>query len=500
MPGGCSSPASGELTDDANTGDDGSGNPTDAGRDLYVFDLSTGDLTDLSVDTDPADSAAGADVQGVLATSDNGQYVYFVAHGNLAPGATSGANNLYVSHAGQTKYIGALDNADQPAWDIRGSDTAVAAGITARVTPDGRFLAFQSVARLTSYDNVDPSTGTPTRQVYRYAADSGDLTCVSCRPDGAAPAGNATITPPDWEANTPRNLTDDGHRVFFDSSDAIVGGDTNGRTDVYEWVDGKASLVSDGRTGEDSRFQDASASGDDVFFATRARLVPGDIDEHVELYDARIGGGFPVPPDHSVPPCAGDACQGPPSKPLDVPVAATVFFSGPGNEQVPESPSSASVKVTKPKTVTGTSATLKVRVPGKGSLTVSGSGLGTAKKSATKAVTLSVKVSLTKKARASLKRHRSLKVTAKVTFKPSGGESPRRRSRWPSSSPRRARRGARDAAGDRNLQREQEPRNEAVRDGGPRASHRPEGDGRHAGLRPARRGAGQGGGLRHPVV
>jgi hypothetical protein len=416
--------SSNELTDAANTGDDGAGNPTNVGKDLYLYDLASGNLTDLSVDTNPADISAGADVQGVVGASDDGEYVYFVAHGGMAPGATSGANNLYVSHDGQTTYIGALDSADAAAWAPTASSTSGQAGVTARVTPDGRHLAIQSVARLTEHDTVDPSSGTPTSQVYRYAAEQDALSCVSCRPDGTPPSGNATITPPDFIANTPRNITDDGRRVFFDSADVLVADDTNGRADVYEWVNGTVALVSDGRRGFDAAFQDASASGDDVFFATGARLVPTDTDDHYELYDARIGGGFAVPADDAPTPCDGDACQGPPSSPPGVPTAASVFFTGPGNDAAGQSARLLpSVKATKPKSVTGTSAVLRVKVPGKGALTISGAGLGTVKRSATRSGTLSVKVSLTARSRASLRKHRRLQVTARVVFKPSGSTS-----------------------------------------------------------------------------
>jgi hypothetical protein len=416
--------SSNELTDDANTGDDGSGNPTDAGRDLYLYDLTTGDLTDLSIDANPADISVGADVQGVIGASDDGEYVYFVAHGGMAPEATSGANNLYVSHGGRTTYIGALDSADAAAWTPTQSATSGQAGVTARVTPDGRHMAIQSVARLTGYDNVDPSSGTPSSQVYRYAADQDSLSCVSCRPDGRPPSGSATITPPDFIANTPRNITDDGRRVFFDSTDALVTGDTNGRTDVYEWANGTVALVSDGRRSFDAAFQDASASGDDVFFATGARLVPTDVDDHYELYDARIGGGFPVPPDDVPASCDGDACQGAPSSRPSVPTAASVSFTGPGNDAAGQSAGLlASVKATKPKSVAGTSAVLRIEVPGQGRLTISGAGLGPVTRSPTGPGTLNVRVSLTARSRASLRKHRRLQVTARVIFKPSGRAS-----------------------------------------------------------------------------
>lgn len=38
---------------------------------------------------------------------------------------------------------------------------------------------------------------------------------------------------------------------------------------------------------------DASDNGSDVFFLTDALLVPQDTDSAGDIYDARIGGGFP---------------------------------------------------------------------------------------------------------------------------------------------------------------------------------------------------------------
>ena len=54
-----------ELTDDANTGRT-LGVPNDQGNDIYSYDVGSGALTDLTVDDDPADVAAGADVEKVV--------------------------------------------------------------------------------------------------------------------------------------------------------------------------------------------------------------------------------------------------------------------------------------------------------------------------------------------------------------------------------------------------------------------------------------------------
>jgi hypothetical protein len=308
------------LTDDAVPG---------AGADLYEYDFASGELTDLSVTS--AGAGSKADVQGVVGNSEDGEYVYFVARGDLGGGAEAGAFNLYVSHAGETRYIGTLDQADQAAWGQTYSSQSGQAGVTARVAAQGA-LAIQSVAPLTGYDNVNPVTETPTKQVYLYSPQGDVLTCVSCRPDGSTPAGDATITPPDYEGSTTRNISADGERLFFDSTDAIVPSDGNGRSDVYEWTEGAAHLISDASDNNPAFFQDASADGNDVFFSTGARLVAQDTDEHRDLYDARVGGGYPRPP---VPPasCEGEGCRAAGSSAPNGSSAVTGTFSGPGNPQ-----------------------------------------------------------------------------------------------------------------------------------------------------------------------
>lgn len=315
------------LTDDANVGTDGSGNPTHAGRDLYLYDLASGELTDLSVDTTPADSAAGANVQGVLGVSDDAAYVYFVALGDLGGGATSGAPNLYLWHHGDVRHIATLDPADSTAWS---AVSAGSLGTISRVTPDGRVLAFTSVAPLTGFDSTDPDTGTAHREVYRYSADTDELDCASCPAEGGA-RGDATISPSQFPTNITRNLSDDGRRLFFDSTDGLVPQDTNGRSDVYEFSGGSVRLISTGTDRHDATFRDASASGDDVFFSTAGQLLPQDQDDLIDLYDARVGGGFPPP--SSAEPCAAALCSGGPSSSAghDVAIPASAVLSGSGN-------------------------------------------------------------------------------------------------------------------------------------------------------------------------
>jgi hypothetical protein len=87
--------------------------------------------------------------------------------------------------------------------------------------------------------------------------------------------------------------------------------DTNHKKDVYEWKDGEQQLVSTGISDFEAGLLSASADGADVFFYTRATLVPQDQNGNLmKIYDARANGGFLVfaPP----PLCAAsDECHGP---------------------------------------------------------------------------------------------------------------------------------------------------------------------------------------------
>jgi len=144
-------------------------------------------------------------------------------------------------------------------------------------------------------------------------------------------------------------ISDDGSRVFFESLNALVPADTNVKQDVYQWqapgsgectesgfgfaaeAGGCVTLISSGKDETDSEFIDASADGDDVFFATGASLVPWD-PAQIDLYDARVGGGFAPPPS---PPaeCTGEACQ--PQTPPPAPPTIGSGAVGPGNPKPP---------------------------------------------------------------------------------------------------------------------------------------------------------------------
>jgi hypothetical protein len=293
---------------------------------------------------------------------EDGQIAYFVANGVLAPGATPGhcqryygeeseappagaTCNLYVSEPDpqapggrETKFIAALSYEDGADWGAGPTSRLIPeqdlSDVSSRVSPNGDFLAFMSQRSLTGYDNEDVSSKAPgermDEEVYLYDAQTGRLICASCNPSGQRPSGVydtkdgseglallvdrpeiwlehwLAASLPDWMLDygkersasyQSRYLSDEG-RLFFNSPDALLPQDRNGKEDVYEYEPegigscrdsgGCVGLISSGTSEHESAFLDASESGDEAFFITAAPLVPQDEDSAYDVYDARV--------------------------------------------------------------------------------------------------------------------------------------------------------------------------------------------------------------------
>lgn len=295
--------------------------------DLYLFDLEadggSGDLIDLTT----AD-ASGADVRGLVGASEDGTRAYFVAMGALDTGALAGRPNLYLWEQGNgVTHIATLESGDADIWNVDSSGPER----DARVTPDGRFVAFASSADLDpNHDNGGH------QQVYLYDVEADAIVCASCVGPGPA-AADATIRNQRLDgggytaAFEKRNLLDDGSRLFFETAEGMVDDDTNNQIDVYEYdtAMGTLALVSRGRGQFASIFASASPSGADVFFTTREQLVGWDRDDLIDIYDARVGGGFPEP-ESSGDDCGLD-CQGSPGGRPDLHDPGSGLYRGPGD-------------------------------------------------------------------------------------------------------------------------------------------------------------------------
>ena len=145
-----------------------------------------------------------------------------------------------------------------------------------------------------------PSTTTPaTWRCTPTIPRPGRIICVSCIPSGEPPTSDVD------GSQDGLFMTNDG-RAFFTTEDALVHADTNNAQDVYEYVDGRAQLITTGHR-RDQRRRAASSR--------RSRSRPGwsgsaptaptstsrpstrwSRQDHnglfLKFYDARAGGGF----------------------------------------------------------------------------------------------------------------------------------------------------------------------------------------------------------------
>ena len=323
------------------------------GGGLYRFDAEPGpDGSSRRVLASP-----DAGVMGVLGASEDGEDVYFVATGALAGGNSEGTDpvdgepNLYLSHGGGSPaFIATLSVKDgsevQPFSEFEagkaGNFGDWQAGLghrTARVTDEGAGVVFMSNQPLgvAGYPHGYPNMGAD--EIYVYEAGSNSLFCASC---GSTREGASGYLPVSWGDSTlPQWITEDGNRVFFDSSSALVSQDTNGEQDVYEWEregtgtctnsisvnGGCVFLLSGGTSKAASWLIGAGETGNDVFVATRAQLVSEDQNDAFDLYDVRVDGVKPVSP----PLCTGSGCQGVPAPPPTFATPSSVTFNGVGN-------------------------------------------------------------------------------------------------------------------------------------------------------------------------
>jgi hypothetical protein len=323
-----------------------------------------------------------AAVQNVVAISPDGLHVYFVARGVLSEGpnaegdlAVSGADNLYVYDSASGKPpLFVADLCSGPELSGVSKDVQCPSHLRegnpehggendmhlweqapeAQTTRDGQFLVFSCYAQLL------PGDTDTAKDVYRYDARTGALDRVSVGEggyDGNGDNNNFDASIAKYSEDglvakehnlSDRAISEDGSRIVFTTADPLSPSAVNGLVNVYEWhkqpdwSEGKVSLISSGSSDESDGDVVISSSGGNVFFLTSQGLVTQDVDGAQDVYDARLGGGFPQSP-AAQQPCAGDACQGPLTNPAPLLIPGSVS-QAPGENLSPPTAVKAKLK------------------------------------------------------------------------------------------------------------------------------------------------------------
>jgi hypothetical protein len=243
------------------------------------------------------------------------------------PGQTISANSINVCATTGTVPQSPISSSGQE------SDLLLEKGANSncvRGTEDGGFVTFLTTGRLTADDPPSPASG----DVYGYDVERDELVRISAAQGGAGgvyPCATNAATPVchgdggvDQQGSlatggtvnvalgvATRPLVAGDRLAFFQSRSRLVDEDRNDSYDVYQWRNGRLSLVSAGGSGSDHAiYRGNDVTGRNVYFATRDRVSWQDHDAVADIYTARVGGGIVQPPAAPVCDVLAHGCQG----------------------------------------------------------------------------------------------------------------------------------------------------------------------------------------------
>jgi hypothetical protein len=266
------------------------------------------------------------------ALSENGNVYYFEAIGPtaLTPEAPADRSDIY-------RYD--ISSETMSFVAVSSQDNDHSSGFY--VSPDGGDFYFN----VDSVEGVTGGANPVISQVYRYDSAEDMVQCVACASSYDPEPQQISVFMPEYGPEgyilspLASPASENGNFVFFDTPNALVPQDINGEivpgalvnyfspsSDVYEWrrdgvdgcgrVQGCLALITNGLDGTENVLLGVGRSGRDVFIGTHSQLAPTDTDQGGDIYDARIGGGFAVPPPAPAE-CEGDACSTPQVAPDD---------------------------------------------------------------------------------------------------------------------------------------------------------------------------------------
>ena len=239
---------------------------TNAEKDIFVRDNAAG-TTELITESINGGSANG--VSGQPDISDNGRYVvYWSFADDLVPDDTNGGSDVFW-HDRQT------GSTERVSVDSAGNEVAQGS-LGGSVSNDGRYVAFYTAA---SIDPADTNNG--SHDVYRHDRVTGDTKLISKSSSGSA--AGSSFEPV---------LTETGVEVLYHSNATnLVGGDTNGKSDVFIYSETFNVTISPSYGGNGHSYVgDITGSwfdGHVVFTSQATNLVSGDTNGVTDVFHWR---------------------------------------------------------------------------------------------------------------------------------------------------------------------------------------------------------------------
>jgi hypothetical protein len=199
--------------------------------------------------------------------SADGARVIFETTDKLGAGDTDGETDVYQRDldAETTKLVSATGACPAPLG------AGECAPIYRTVTADGSRVFFETRAQLAAADQDS------FQDVYEWSSSTGAVALVSTSVEGEKGEGEFTAIYAGSAA--------EGAKVFFETSESLSSEDSDVEArDVYARAGGATALVTPGSADLDATFDRASPDGSTVFFSTKEALGGGDSGEKLDVY------------------------------------------------------------------------------------------------------------------------------------------------------------------------------------------------------------------------
>jgi len=252
---------------------------TNGTSDIFLYNVSTGATTRVSVDSDETESTGSSRYPAI---SSDGSYVTYESTAtNLVAGDTNGTSDIFLYNVstGATTRV----SVDSDETESTGSSRYPA------ISSDGSYVTYESTAT-----NLVAGDTNGVRDIFLYNASTGATTRVSVDSDGAQGTGGQSRDV---------SISDDGNIIAFRSDKTNLGAtsDTNGEWDVFihnvsTGATTRMSVDSSGVEGDDwSGYPEISADGSTVVFASDAtNFVAIDTNAYTDIFAHAISLDIPT--------------------------------------------------------------------------------------------------------------------------------------------------------------------------------------------------------------